>query len=40
MLLKRTLLLLHPQFSKSFVIEAADFVFKNNTLTFDLAYYL
>lgn len=31
---------LHPCFPKPFVIETADFVLKNNTLTFDSNYYL
>ena len=31
---------LHPRFRKEFVLESANFIFKNNTLTFDSEFYL
>ena len=31
---------LHPRFRKAFVLESANFILKNNTLTFDCGFYL
>ena len=31
---------LHPRFRKEFVLESANFILKNNTLTFDSEFYL
>ena len=31
---------LHPRFSEEFVLESANFILKNNTLTFDSEFYL
>ena len=31
---------LHPRFKKEFVLESANFILKNNTLTFDSEFYL
>ena len=31
---------LHPRFRKEFILESANFILKNNTLTFDSKFYL
>ena len=31
---------LHPKFKKEFVLESANFILKNNTVTFDSEFYL